>query len=139
MTQYSLTDSLWSLVLTVSAEIASPAHLVTDQVTEDTATTSWDRVQALIDRYEVNDPSVDGDTAEREGGKNETAMTLTGLKPGVEYVIVFWAVQRERRAGLNLSRLVSRKDYGVLGTFRGHATSISLANVLFLCLRISLV
>ncbi|XP_035753969.1 tenascin-N isoform X2 [Egretta garzetta] len=72
-------------------EIDSPAHLVTDQVTEDTATISWDRVQAVIDRYVVNYTSVDGDTEEMEVGKNETTTTLTGLKPGIEYVIFLWA------------------------------------------------
>ncbi|NXC12191.1 TENN protein, partial [Corythaeola cristata] len=72
-------------------EIDSPAHLVTDQVTEDTATISWDRVRALIDRYMVNYTSVDGDTEEMEVGKNETTTTLTGLKPGIEYVIFLWA------------------------------------------------
>ncbi|KGL99596.1 Tenascin-N, partial [Charadrius vociferus] len=72
-------------------KIDSPAHLVTDQVTEDTATISWDRVQALIDRYMVNYTSVDGDTEEMEVGKNQTTTTLTGLKPGIEYVIFLWA------------------------------------------------
>lgn len=105
---------------------------MTGQVTEDTVTISWDRGEALIDGYVVNYTSVDGDTAEMEVGKNETTITLTGLKPGIEYVIIFWAVQRECEAGLDLSRLVSHKDYGVLGAFRGHSISISLANVLFL-------
>ncbi|NXW13415.1 TENN protein, partial [Circaetus pectoralis] len=72
-------------------KIDTPAHLVTDQVTEDTATISWDRVQALIDRYMVNYTSVDDDTEEMEVGKNETTMTLTGLKSGIEYVIFLWA------------------------------------------------
>ncbi|XP_009708442.1 PREDICTED: tenascin-N isoform X2 [Cariama cristata] len=72
-------------------EIDSPAHLVTDRVTEDTATISWDRVQALIDRYMVNYTSAAGDTEEMEVGKNETTTTLKGLKPGIEYVIFLWA------------------------------------------------
>lgn len=84
-------DSLCSLLLTISAEIDSPAHLVTDQVTQDTATISWDRVQAVIDRYMMNYTSVDGDTEEMEVGKNRTTMTLTGLKPGIEHVIYLWA------------------------------------------------
>ncbi|XP_068807857.1 tenascin-N isoform X2 [Struthio camelus] len=72
-------------------EIDSPAHLVTEQVTEDTATISWDRVQAVIDRYMVNYTSADGDTEEIEVGKDKTATTLTGLKPGTEYAISLWA------------------------------------------------
>uniref|UniRef100_A0A8V0YBW7 Tenascin N n=1 Tax=Gallus gallus TaxID=9031 RepID=A0A8V0YBW7_CHICK len=72
-------------------EIDSPTHLVTDQVTEDTVTISWDRVLALIDRYVVNYTSADGDTEEIEVAKNKTATTLVGLKPGTEYVIYLWA------------------------------------------------
>ncbi|OXB84311.1 UNVERIFIED_CONTAM: hypothetical protein H355_007194 [Colinus virginianus] len=81
-------------------EIDSPTHLVTDGVTEDTVTISWDRVLALIDRYVVNYTSADGDTEEIEVGKNKTAATLVGLKPGTEYVIYVWAekgVQQSKR------------------------------------------
>lgn len=67
-------------------------------MTEDTAIISWDRVQALIDRYMVNYTSVDDDTEEMEVGKNETTMTLTGLKPGIEYVIFLWAEKRTRQS-----------------------------------------
>uniref|UniRef100_A0A8C6JUR4 Uncharacterized protein n=1 Tax=Melopsittacus undulatus TaxID=13146 RepID=A0A8C6JUR4_MELUD len=77
-------------LLTVSAEIDSPAHLMTDQVTEDTATISWDRAQAPVDRYMVNYTS-GGDTEEVEVEKNESTTRLTGLKPGIEYIIFLWA------------------------------------------------
>ncbi|KFQ84922.1 Tenascin-N, partial [Phoenicopterus ruber ruber] len=79
-------------------EIDSPAHLVTDQVTEDTATISWERVRALIDRYMVNYVFADGDTKEMEVGKNKTTTTLTGLKPGTEYVIYLWAEKGARQS-----------------------------------------
>ncbi|NXO52952.1 TENN protein, partial [Aramus guarauna] len=91
-------------------EIDSPAHLVTDQVTEDTATISWDGVQALIDRYLVNYTSVDGDTEEMEVGKNETTMTLTGLKPGTEYVIFLWAEKGSRQSRRLSTEAVTEMD-----------------------------
>ncbi|KFP58743.1 Tenascin-N, partial [Cathartes aura] len=91
-------------------EIDSPAHLVTDQVTEDAATISWDRVQALIDRYMVNYTSVDGDTEEMEVGKNETTMTLTGLKPGIEYVIFLWAEKGTRHSKRISTEAVTEMD-----------------------------
>ncbi|KFR14682.1 Tenascin-N, partial [Opisthocomus hoazin] len=91
-------------------EIDSPAHLVTDQVTEDTAIISWDRVQALIDRYIVNYTSVDGDTEEMEVGKNETTMTLTGLKPGIEYVIFLWAEKGARQSKRTRTEAVTEMD-----------------------------
>ncbi|XP_010164411.1 LOW QUALITY PROTEIN: tenascin-N, partial [Antrostomus carolinensis] len=91
-------------------EIDSPAHLVTDQVTEDTATISWDRVQAVIDRYTVNYTSVDGDTEEMEMGKNRTTMTLTGLKPGIEYVIYLWAEKGAQQSKRTSTEAVTEMD-----------------------------
>uniref|UniRef100_A0A8B9QFA7 Tenascin N n=1 Tax=Apteryx owenii TaxID=8824 RepID=A0A8B9QFA7_APTOW len=72
-------------------EMDSPKNLMTDRVTEDTATISWDSIQAPIDRYMVSYTSADGDTKEIEVGKGESITTLTGLKPGTKYVIYLWA------------------------------------------------
>uniref|UniRef100_A0A452I2T4 Uncharacterized protein n=1 Tax=Gopherus agassizii TaxID=38772 RepID=A0A452I2T4_9SAUR len=72
-------------------EIDSPTNLVTNRVTEDTATISWNRVQAPIDRYMVSYTSADGDTREIAVGKDQSTTTLTGLKPGLEYIIYIWA------------------------------------------------
>ncbi|NXJ73688.1 TENN protein, partial [Trogon melanurus] len=72
-------------------KIDGPAQLVTDQVTENTATISWDGVQALIDRYMVNYTSTGGGTGEMEVEKNKTTVIVTGLKPGIKYVIFLWA------------------------------------------------
>ncbi|XP_076195747.1 tenascin-N [Aptenodytes patagonicus] len=91
-------------------EIDSPAYLVTDQVTEDTATISWAKVQALIDRYMVNYTSVDGDTEEMEVGKNETTTTLTGLKPGIEYVVFLWAAKGTRQSKRISTEAVTEMD-----------------------------
>ncbi|NXP15739.1 TENN protein, partial [Thinocorus orbignyianus] len=91
-------------------EIDSPAHLVTDQVTENTATISWDGVQALIDRYVVNYTSVDGDTEETEVGMNETTTTLTGLRPGTEYVIFLWAEKGARQSKRISTEAVTEMD-----------------------------
>ncbi|XP_074687793.1 tenascin-N [Strix aluco] len=91
-------------------EIDSPAHLVTDQVTENAATISWDRVQALIDRYMVNYTSVDGDTEEMEVEKNKTTMTLTGLKPGIEYAIFLWAEKGNQQSKKISTEAVTEVD-----------------------------
>ncbi|XP_035188437.1 tenascin-N isoform X2 [Oxyura jamaicensis] len=72
-------------------EIDSPKNLVTDQVTEDSATISWDSVQAPTDRYMVRYTSADGDTEEMEVGKAKSTTTLTGLKSGMKYTIHLWA------------------------------------------------
>ncbi|XP_037681223.1 tenascin-N [Choloepus didactylus] len=72
-------------------DIDSPQNLVTDQVTENTATVSWDPVQADIDRYMVRYTSVDGETQEVPVGKEQSSAVLTGLRPGVEYTVYVWA------------------------------------------------
>uniref|UniRef100_A0A8C0C977 Tenascin-N n=1 Tax=Balaenoptera musculus TaxID=9771 RepID=A0A8C0C977_BALMU len=109
------TDRLWSLQLMgwwVSftwlqslgfpkhflKEIDSPQNLVTDQVTENTATVSWDPVQAVIDRYLVRYTSADGDSGEVLVGKEESSTVLTGLRPGVEYTVHVWAHKGDRES-----------------------------------------
>nr|XP_055175454.1 tenascin-N [Nyctereutes procyonoides] len=79
-------------------EIDSPKNLVTDRVTEDTATISWDPVRAVIDKYMVRYTSADGDTREVPVGKEERSTVLTGLKPGVEYTVQVWAQKGARES-----------------------------------------
>ncbi|XP_025777058.1 tenascin-N [Puma concolor] len=79
-------------------DIDSPQNLVTDRVTENTATVSWDPVQAVIDRYMVRYTSADGDTGEVPVGKEQSSAVLTGLRPGVEYTVQVWA-QKGTREG----------------------------------------
>ncbi|XP_048968178.1 tenascin-N isoform X9 [Canis lupus dingo] len=79
-------------------EIDSPKNLVTDRVTEDTATVSWDPVQAIIDKYMVRYTSADGDTREVPVGKEQRSTVLTGLRPGVEYTVQVWAQKGARES-----------------------------------------
>ncbi|XP_025733257.1 tenascin-N [Callorhinus ursinus] len=79
-------------------EIDSPQNLVTDRVTEDTATISWDPVQAVIDKYMVRYTSADGDTREVSVGKEQNSTVLTGLRPGVEYTVQVWAQKGARES-----------------------------------------
>ncbi|XP_012658042.1 tenascin-N [Otolemur garnettii] len=84
-------------------DIDSPQNLVTDRVTENTATVSWDPVQAAIDRYVVRYTSADdGETKEVPVGKEQSSTVLTGLRPGVEYTVHVWAekgTQESKKAG----------------------------------------
>uniref|UniRef100_A0A8I3RVS1 Tenascin-N n=1 Tax=Canis lupus familiaris TaxID=9615 RepID=A0A8I3RVS1_CANLF len=79
-------------------EIDSPTNLATDRVTEDTATISWDPVQAVIDKYMVHYTSADGDTREVPVGKEQRSTVLTGLRPGVEYTVQVWAQKGARES-----------------------------------------
>uniref|UniRef100_A0A8D2DGC1 Tenascin-N n=1 Tax=Sciurus vulgaris TaxID=55149 RepID=A0A8D2DGC1_SCIVU len=77
-------------------DIDSPQNLVTDQVTENTVTLSWDPVQAAIDRYIVSYTSADGETREVPVGKEQSSTVLTGLRPGMEYAFHVWAQKGAR-------------------------------------------
>ncbi|XP_012513181.1 PREDICTED: tenascin-N [Propithecus coquereli] len=79
-------------------DIDSPKNLVTDRVTENTATVSWDPVQAAIDRYMVRYISADGETKEVPVGKEQSSAVLTGLRPGVEYTVSVWAEKGARES-----------------------------------------
>nr|XP_045735095.1 tenascin-N [Mirounga angustirostris] len=86
------------ILLNGKTEIDSPQNLVTDRVTEDTATISWDPVQAVIDKYMVRYTSADGDTREVSVGKEQSSAILTGLRPGVEYTVQVWAQKGARES-----------------------------------------
>uniref|UniRef100_Q80Z71-2 Isoform 2 of Tenascin-N n=1 Tax=Mus musculus TaxID=10090 RepID=Q80Z71-2 len=79
-------------------EIDSPKNLVTNRVTENTATISWDPVRANIDRYMVRYTSADGETKEIPVSKDQSSTILTGLKPGMEYTIHVWAQKGARES-----------------------------------------
>ncbi|XP_060053882.1 tenascin-N isoform X2 [Erinaceus europaeus] len=85
-------------------DIDSPKNLVTDRVTESSATVSWEPVQATIDRYMVHYTSPDGISKEVSVDKEQTSTVLTGLRPGVEYTVYVWAEK-----GSRISRKVDAK------------------------------
>ena len=86
------------MIVVVFSDIDSPQNLVTKQVTENTATVSWDPVQAVIDRYLVRYTSADGDTREVPVGKEQSSTVLTGLRPGVEYTVHVWAQKGDQES-----------------------------------------
>ena len=87
-----------TLIVVFFSDIDSPQNLVTEQVTENTATVSWAPVQAVIDRYLVRYTSADGDTREVPVGKEQSSTVLTGLRPGVEYTVHVWAQKGDRES-----------------------------------------
>lgn len=78
--------------------IDSPTNVVTDRVSEDTATVSWNKVEAPIDRYMVRYTSADGNIKEIEVGSENSIITLLDLKPGMEYIIHIWAEKGPQRS-----------------------------------------
>ena len=86
------------MIVIFFSDIDSPKNLVTEQVTENTATISWDPVQAVIDRYLVRYTSADGDSREVPVGKEQSSTVLTGLRPGMEYTVHVWAQKGDRES-----------------------------------------
>lgn len=80
---------------------------MTERVTEDTATISWDKVRALIDRYSARCTSADGDTKEVSIGRDKSSTTLTGLGPGKEYVIYVWAEKGKQESQKAKTKVVT--------------------------------
>lgn len=77
-------------------DIDAPTKLVTTDITESTATVTWDKVLAEIDGYVLTYTSADGSSQEFRVGPDATSYQFTSLKPGVLYTITIWAYKGSR-------------------------------------------
>lgn len=90
----TLTDQLASLIFlsrVLYEEIDSPTNVVTERVTEDSATVSWEPVRAVIDKYVVRYTSAGGETRDTVVPREQSSTVLTGLRPGEAYRVHVWA------------------------------------------------
>ncbi|XP_035525882.1 tenascin-N [Morone saxatilis] len=79
-----------------ATDIDPPTNLVTTEVTEDTATVSWDQVQAEIEGYMLSYTSAEGSSTEIPVGRDSTSYRLIGLKPGVLHTVYIWAFKGDK-------------------------------------------
>jgi syndecan 4 len=93
-------------------------------VTENTATISWDPVQANIDRYMVSYTSADGETREIPVRKEKSSTVLTGLRPGVEYTVHVWAQKGSRESKKADTKAPTGNEHYSLGINTCHAKSM---------------
>lgn len=77
-------------------DIDAPTNLVTIEETEDTATVSWDRVQAEIEGYMLSYTTAEGSSSDIPVGRDSTSYKLIGLKPGVLHTVYIWAFRGDR-------------------------------------------
>lgn len=84
------------LLISTSSDIDAPTNLVTTEVTEDTATVSWDRVQAEIEGYILSYTTAEGSSVEIPVGRDSTSYRLVGLRPGVLHTVYIWAYKGEK-------------------------------------------
>ncbi|XP_031150194.1 tenascin-N isoform X3 [Sander lucioperca] len=82
--------------VTGATDIDAPTNLVTTEVTEDTATVSWDRVQAEIEGYMLSYTSALGSSTDIPVGRDSTSYRLVGLKPGVLHTVYIWAFKGDK-------------------------------------------
>lgn len=78
------------------SDIDAPTNLVASEVTEDTLTVSWDRVQAEIEGYMLSYTTAEGSSGEIPVGRDSTSYRLIGLKPGVLHTVYIWAFKGDR-------------------------------------------
>ncbi|KAF4117401.1 tenascin-N isoform X2 [Onychostoma macrolepis] len=77
-------------------DIDSPTNLATREVTENSATVTWDGVRAEIDGYMLTYSSAEGTSREIKVAADATSYQLTSLKPGVLYTVFLWAYKGSR-------------------------------------------
>ncbi|XP_016392105.1 tenascin-N-like isoform X1 [Sinocyclocheilus rhinocerous] len=77
-------------------DIDAPTNLATREVTENSATVTWDGVRAEIDGYMLTYSSAEGTSREIKVGADATSHQLTSLKPGVLYTVFLWAYKGSR-------------------------------------------
>lgn len=78
------------------SDLDAPTNLAATEVTEDTITLSWDRVQAEVEGYMLSYASAEGSSSDIPVGRDSTSYRLVGLKPGVLHNIYIWAFKEDK-------------------------------------------
>lgn len=87
------------ILISSCSDIDAPTNLVATEVTEDTVTVSWDRVQAEIEGYMLSYTTAEGSSGEIPVGRDSTSYRMVGLKPGVLHTIYIWAFKGDKVSG----------------------------------------
>lgn len=101
------------LDLSYITDIDAPTNLATREVTENSATVTWDGVRAEIDGYTLTYSSAEGTSQEIKVGADATSYQLTSLKPGVLYTVFLWAYKGSRSS----RKSMTEAETGKLFTF----------------------
>ncbi|KAM4728211.1 tenascin-N isoform 2-T2 [Anableps anableps] len=91
-------------------DIDAPTNLVTTEVTEDTVTVSWDKVQAEIEGYMLNYTSAAGSSPDIFVGRDSTSYRLVGLRPGVFHTVYIWAFRGDKVSGKSSTEAETELD-----------------------------
>ncbi|KAJ0058807.1 hypothetical protein NL108_000531, partial [Boleophthalmus pectinirostris] len=77
-------------------DLDAPVGLVTTEVTEDSATVTWERVKAEVDGYMLSYETSEGTSPEYGLGRDDTSYRLIALKPGVLHTVSIWAFRGDK-------------------------------------------
>ncbi|MEQ2294514.1 hypothetical protein AMECASPLE_004761 [Ameca splendens] len=91
-------------------DIDAPTKLVTNKVTEDTATVSWNKVQAEIEGYMLSYTSAEGSSSDIFVGRDSTSYRLVGLRPGVLHTVYIWAFSGDKVSGKSSTEAETELD-----------------------------
>ncbi|KAK2900822.1 hypothetical protein Q8A67_008937 [Cirrhinus molitorella] len=91
-------------------DIDAPINLATREVTENSATVTWDGVRAEIDGYMLTYSSPEGTSREITVGAGATSYKLTSLKPGVLYTVFLWAYKGSRSSRKSMTEAETEID-----------------------------
>lgn len=99
-----------SSTVMAATDIDAPTNLVATEVTEDTVTVSWDRVQAEIEGYMLSYTTAEGSSGEIPVGRDSTTYRMVGLKPGVLHTIYIWAFKGDKVSGKSSTEAETELD-----------------------------
>uniref|UniRef100_A0A8C2PQ80 Tenascin N n=1 Tax=Cyprinus carpio TaxID=7962 RepID=A0A8C2PQ80_CYPCA len=91
-------------------DIDAPTNLATREVTENSATVTWDGVRADIDGYMLTYSSAEGTSREIKVAADATSYQLTSLKPGVLYTVFLWAYKGSRSSRKSMTEAETEID-----------------------------
>ncbi|XP_005171322.1 tenascin-N isoform X2 [Danio rerio] len=91
-------------------DIDAPTNLATREVTENSATVTWDGVRAEIDGYMLTYSSAEGTSREIKVAAGATSYQLTSLKPGVLYTVFLWAYKGSRSSRKSMTEAETEID-----------------------------
>uniref|UniRef100_A0A3Q2WBS6 Tenascin N n=1 Tax=Haplochromis burtoni TaxID=8153 RepID=A0A3Q2WBS6_HAPBU len=96
--------------VTGATDIDAPTNLVTTEVTEDTATVSWDQAQAEIEGYMLSYTSAEGSSSDISVARDSTSYRLIGLRPGVLHTVYIWAYKGDKVSGKSSTEAETKLD-----------------------------
>uniref|UniRef100_A0A3B4FWI1 Tenascin N n=1 Tax=Pundamilia nyererei TaxID=303518 RepID=A0A3B4FWI1_9CICH len=96
--------------VTGATDIDAPTNLVTTEVTEDTATVSWDQAQAGIEGYMLSYTSAEGSSSDISVARDSTSYRLIGLRPGVLHNVYIWAYKGDKVSGKSSTEAETKLD-----------------------------